>query len=117
MYLDTSNVTIKGKTYSRCLLRESYRENGKVKHRTIANLSDCSPEEMAAIKLAFEHKHNLEELTRHAPLAGEYATQQGPSVGAVAILHGLAKELGIASALGHDRQGKLAPLASHCTRH
>jgi hypothetical protein len=27
-----------GKTYARYLLRESYREDGKVKHRTIANL-------------------------------------------------------------------------------
>ena len=58
MYLDKSKVTIKGKTYSRCLLRESFRENGKVKHRTIANLSQCSPEEIAAITLAFEHKHD-----------------------------------------------------------
>jgi len=108
MYLDKSKVTIKGKTYSRCLLRESFRENGKVKHRTIANLSQCSREEISAITLAFEHKHNLEALKRPAPLESLYATRQGPSVGAVAVLHGLACELGIASALGNDRQGKLA---------
>ena len=108
MYLDKSKVTIKGKTYSRCLLRESFRENGKVKHRTIANLSQCSPEEIAAITLAFEHKHNLEALKRPVPLESLYATRQGPSVGAVAVLHGLACELGIAAALGNGRQGKLA---------
>lgn len=108
MYLDKSKVTIKGKTYSRCLLRESFRENGKVKHRTIANLSQCSPEEIAAITLAFEHKHNLEALKRPVPLESLYATRQGPSVGAVAVLHGLACELGIAAALGDERQGKLA---------
>jgi len=39
--------------YVRHLLRQSYRENGKVKHRTIANLSSCSAEEIEAIKLAF----------------------------------------------------------------
>jgi transposase len=108
MYLDKSKVTIKGKTYSRCLLRESFREKGKVKHRTIANLSQCSPEEIAAITLAFEHKHNLEALKRPVPLESLYATRQGPSVGAVAVLHGLACELGIAAALGNGRQGKLA---------
>lgn len=108
MYLDKSQVTIKGKVYSRCLLRESYRETGKVKHRTVANLSKCSPEEIAAITLAFEHKHNLEALKGPAPLENLYTTRQGASVGAVAILHGLAGELGIAAALGHDRQGKLA---------
>ena len=108
MYLDKSKVTIKGKTYSRCLLRESFRENGKVKHRTIANLSQCSPQEIAAITLAFEHKHNLDALKRPVPIESLYATRQGPSVGAVAVLHGLACELGIAAALGNDRQGKLA---------
>jgi transposase len=108
MYLDTSKVVIKGKLYSRCLLRESYRENGKVKHRTIANLSKCSAEEIAAVKLAFEHKHDIESLTRPNPIKEQYSTQQGSSVGAVAVLHGLARDLGIADALGHGRQGKLA---------
>ena len=108
MYLDSSNITVKGKVYSRCLLRESFRENGKVKHRTIANLSKCSSEEIAAIKLAFEHKHNLDALNRPEPLKQKYATGQGASVGAVAVLYGLAKELGIAAALGNHRQGKLA---------
>jgi len=43
MYVDVSKS--QGK-YTRYLLRESYRENGKVKHRTIANLSLCSEEEI-----------------------------------------------------------------------
>jgi len=76
MYLDKSKVTIKGKTYSRCLLRESFRENGKVKHRTIANLSQCSPEEIAAITLAFEHKHDLAALKRPVPLESLYRLVQ-----------------------------------------
>jgi transposase len=109
MYLDASLTRRKGKTYSRVLLRESYREAGKVKHRTIANLSKCSPEEIAAIKLAFEHKHDLEALTRSSPSRQEdFTLRQGLSVGAVGILHGLAAELGITRALGSDRQGKLA---------
>jgi len=61
MYLDTSSITIKGKTYTRCLLRESYRQGKKVKHNTVANLSNCSEEEIAAIRLALRHKKNLSE--------------------------------------------------------
>jgi hypothetical protein len=40
------------KIYRSILLRESYREGGKVKKRTIANLSHCTAGEIGAIKLA-----------------------------------------------------------------
>jgi len=108
MYLDTCKVRANGKVYTRVLLRQSFRENGKVKHRTIANLSKCAPEEIAAIKLAFEHKHDLESLARTAAQRTDFTLRQGPSVGAVAVLQGLAGELGITAALGDERQGKLA---------
>ena len=108
MYLDTCKIQAKNKVYTRVLLRESFRENGKVKHRTIANLTKCSPVEIAAIKLAFEHKHDLETLARAAAESASFTLRQGPSAGAVAVLQGLAGELGITAALGDDRQGKLA---------
>ena len=44
------------KTYESIWLRESYRENGKVKTRNIANLKNCSEEEITAIELALKHK-------------------------------------------------------------
>jgi hypothetical protein len=69
-----------GQTYTRYLLRESYREEGKVKHRTIANLSHCSPQEIEAIRLALRHKENLQALT---PADLPVVLQQGPSIGAV----------------------------------
>ena len=70
MYLDTCKVSSGKKVYTRVLLRESYREDGKVKHRTIANLSKCSDQEIAAIKLALQHKHDLAmALTRIDPTA------------------------------------------------
>jgi len=47
------------KIYNSILLRESYREDGKVKKRTIANLSNCTPDEIAAITLALKHKDDL----------------------------------------------------------
>lgn len=36
-----------GKTYQTILLWQSYREGGRVKNRTIANLTHCKPEEIA----------------------------------------------------------------------
>ena len=59
MYVDSSPTTINGKTYWRHLLRKSYREGGKVKHHTVANISKCSPEEIEAIRLALRHKKDL----------------------------------------------------------
>ncbi|MGQ9650063.1 MAG: hypothetical protein ACUVXJ_08130 [Phycisphaerae bacterium] len=66
MHLDSSRVTINGKTYTRHLLRESYRENGKVKHRIIANISNGLPAEIEAIRLALRHKDELQELVTAA---------------------------------------------------
>ena len=47
MYVDICKYKRGNKTYKRVLLREGYREGGKVKHRTLANLSHCSDEEIA----------------------------------------------------------------------
>jgi len=57
MYVDRTTVkTKKGKKLGSILLRQSYREKGKVKKRTIANISKCSPDEINAIELALKHK-------------------------------------------------------------
>lgn len=129
MYLDTSNVrSAKGVAYSRVLLRSSFRVEGKVKHRTLGNLSDCSETEINAIRLALKHKDQLADLLERealnpqpskppkaglrsaAAVAAEAVPSfvQGPGVGAIAVLQGLAGDLGIAAALGDDREGRLA---------
>ena len=106
MYVDTSTVhTSTGKSYTRHLLRKSYREEGKVKHRTIANLSSCTPEEIEAIRLALAHKHHLSALVN---LKDDLRLEQGLSVGAVWTVFSVAKRLGIVDALGSSRAGKLA---------
>ena len=51
-----------GRTYVSILLRHSYREGGKVLKRTIANLTHCPPEDVAAIELALQHKDELAAL-------------------------------------------------------
>lgn len=105
MYVDTSTVRRNGKSYTRYLLRESYRDQGKVKHRTIANLTHCSPAEIEAIRLALRHKHDLTELSA---LNAAVELEQGPSLGAVWLVHDLARQLGVDKALGTSREGKLA---------
>ena len=105
MHLDTIRSSKNGRHYFCHLLRETFREKGKVKHRTIANLSHCPEDEIEAIRLALKHKGNLAEL---AGLQDGLAMRQGLSVGAVFVLHSIAKRLGIAAALGTTQQAKRA---------
>jgi len=91
--------------YTCYLLRENYREGGKIKHRTIANLSACSTEEIQAMRLALKHKKDLAALLATCP---EVTLRQGLSVGAVWLVYAMAKQLGIAEALGSSTEGKLA---------
>ncbi len=105
MYLDRSHVTVHGRTYHRVLLRQSFRQDGKVKHRTIANLSACSDQEINAIALAFQHKKDLDSLQ---PSSGPLQLRQGLCFGAVWVLHTLAQRTGLLAALGSARQGALA---------
>jgi len=106
MYLDRSKATLGGKTYHRVLLRQSYRLKGKVKHRTIANLSACSEEELEAIELALRHKKDLPHL--QAVAEAHLDLRQGLGCGSVALLLQVARRIGLVEALGNDRQGKLA---------
>lgn len=105
MYVDTSRITRGGKTYTRHLLRESYRANGKVRHRTIANVSHCSAAEIEALRLALRHKEELEHL---GTLTDSLILKQGLSFGAVWTVYHVARRLGIEQALGTTREGKLA---------
>ena len=107
MYLDTSTVKQGDKSYTRHLLRESYREGKKVRHRTIANLSHCSDEEIAAIRLALRHKKNLTELTTKDKEQA-FSQRQGLSVGAVWSVYDIARQIGVVEAFGTTRDGKLA---------
>src|SRR5271157_3231928 len=93
-----------GKTYESIFLRESFRQDGKVKKRDIANLTHCDPAEIAAIELALKHKGDLAAL---ASLDG-VLLQEGASVGAVWTAAEIARRLGLDQALGTDFSGQLA---------
>ena len=104
MFIDSATIKRNDKTYTRHLLRSSFRENGKVKHKTIANLSSCTDDEIKGIKLALKHKKNLFELCS----INDVKTVLAKRIGAVWALKVIADRLGITKALGNDLNGKLA---------
>lgn len=106
MYIiQTKTPSKSGKPYVCTLLRESYRQGNRVKNRTIANLSHCKAEEIAALRLALAHKDDLAEL---GSITESVGLHEGLSVGAVWTVWTVAKRLGLEKALGINRAGKLA---------
>ncbi len=101
MYVDIS----KSGRSRRVLLRESYRERGKVRKRTLANISNCSDESIAILQLALRHSDQLPEL-----LSGpaEIEMSHGKSVGAVFVAMEVARRCGVVSSLGSGREADLA---------
>lgn len=81
------------------LIRESYREHGKVKSRTLANISHWDPARIAALRRAL--RGDFDHLAAADPTAG-------PVFGLLYVLKRVADELGITAALGKSRPGKLA---------
>ncbi|MHB8360536.1 MAG: IS1634 family transposase [Thermoplasmataceae archaeon] len=105
MHVEEGKTRIGGKEYTRVLIRDSYREGNKVKHRTIANISKCSPNEILAIKLALKYKENLADFLIDR---NDIDTNQGLSVGAVFSLFKTAQDLNIVKALGNTEKAKRA---------
>ena len=93
-----------GKTYESIYLRESFREDGKIKKRNIANLTHCDPAVIAAIELALKHKADLSVLGS----LDSVQLHEGASVGAVWVAAAIARRLGLDQALGTDFNGQLA---------
>jgi hypothetical protein len=99
---------------SRCiLLRESYRENGKVKNRTLANLTALPAEALEALKHTLRQPAQARTTAQSsaapsAAMAPAVTVTQGLSIGAVATVYQVAQPLGIRQVLGNSRQGKLA---------
>jgi len=93
-----------GKVYESVWLRQSYREDGQVKTRNVANLKHCRREEIDAIELALKYKGDLAVLGSRR----EVKLKEGLSVGAVWTVYEVARRLGIEKVLGTSRAGKLA---------
>ena len=104
MYIDRQDFTLKNeKTYTRILLRESYRKDGKVKKRTIANISKLPPLVVDAIGIALKKGQNISKEVS----TSKVKTILGPSIGAVITLNKICAELKITKMLGKSRLAKL----------
>ena len=103
MHVDICKTKRGNKKYTRALIRESYRENGKVKKRTLANISSCSDEEIQAIKLSLQYKGDLVDAVNSL---GEICSKQGLSVGAVFVLYKVASRLNIVKCLGKSEEAR-----------
>jgi transposase len=81
------------------LLRESFREDAKVKNRTLANLSSWPAARIDALRRLL--RGEFDHLSASDPTCG-------PVFGLLHALHQVASSLGLAGALGQKRLGKLA---------
>ena len=89
VHVETVTKTYKGKVYKSVLLRRSYREDGKVKHETVGNLSDLPDDAVAYIK---------RRLAGESPVIGDgdsFRIVRSLPHGNVAAVLGTAKNIGL----------------------
>jgi len=101
MYLTVTRKKYKDTYHEQILLRESYREDGKVKTRTIANLTNQPKHQIEAIAVALK-------LKKDEPLFNESTQKQGYTVGFSLVILFIAKLLGIIKAIGKTYEAKIA---------
>jgi hypothetical protein len=82
------------------LLRESFRQNGKVKNRTLANLSRWPAARIEALRRLLRGEFDQAADASPAP-------RLGPVFGLLFVLKRIAERLGIGAALGPSRLAKL----------
>ncbi|HZT71611.1 MAG TPA: IS1634 family transposase [Terriglobia bacterium] len=82
------------------LLRETFRQDGKVKNRTLANLSHWPRARIEALRRLLRGEFDQAADWASAP-------QLGPVFGLLFVLKQIAEALGIGRALGHSRLAKL----------
>jgi hypothetical protein len=88
------------------LLRESFREKGVVKKRTIANLTKWPPTLVEDMKNSLAGKSDDKHRNT---LSGDIDNfQSGPVFGVLAVLKKIADEIGLTTALGTTRLARLS---------
>ena len=93
MYLTVTRKKYKDTYHEQILLRESYREDGKVKTRTIANITNQPKHQIEALAVALKTK-------KDEPLFNTSTQKQGYTIGLSLVILFIAKLLGILSAIG-----------------
>lgn len=106
MYLQEHNRKKGNKTYKTVYLVESFREEGKVKKRYIANLSHCPDNILRAINNELKHPETVSTYN-----IDSVRFEQGKSFAGLFVVQKICKHLGIQAAMGKDiRQSGLAIL-------
>jgi len=92
MYIAELKKKQGSKIYKTILIRESYRDNGKVKHRTIANISKLPAEHIRQLKASFKgEKSNIK--------ISDLGTGRSYEYGGSFVLRELAKDIGLDKAI------------------
>lgn len=94
VHVATTTRIVNGKVYRSYLLRRSYRENGKVKHQTLGNLSHLPLDLMDTIR---------RRLAGDAPQGGPWELVRSLPHGHVAAVLGLLRQIGLEGVLGSRR--------------
>jgi hypothetical protein len=93
VHVATTRRHYKDKVYETTLLRRSYREGGKVKTETLANLSHLPPETIALIRESLAGK-------THVQAGADFEIERSVPHGHVAAVWAMADKLGLVSLLG-----------------
>jgi len=100
------------KTYESVLLRRTYREGGKVKHETLANLKALPADAVAAVEATLKG-------SRLVPAGSEFSIARSLPHGHVAAVAAMARQLGLPALLGpacRSRDLVLALIVSRVVR-
>lgn len=101
MYVAYTKKRYKDKVYTQVLLRESYRENGEVKSRTIANITNMPKEKVEALALVLKSKDG-------SSVVDTQMQSQGKTVGFSLVIIYILKLLGVFKAFATTFEAKVA---------
>ncbi len=99
MFIKENIKKVGNKIYTTTLLVEGYRENGKVKHNTISNLTKWPSILVDELKKIIKGGK--------VDLLDDLENEQGKAIGALYVLHQIAKKMGIIKVLGSSNFSKL----------
>ncbi len=99
MFVITTKKEYKGTIHKQILLRESYREDGKVKSRTLLNLTNKPKEQVEAVVAALKNKDDIVTAKQQ---------YQGKTIGFSFVIIFIMKLLKISSAVGKTFEAKTA---------
>ena len=109
MHVVTTRRTYKDRLYETHLLRRTFREDGKVKNETLANLSHLPPEAVEAVRRVLRGERLVAD-------TDAFAIERSLRHGDAAAVLGMARRLGFAELLGPPSPVRDAALGLICAQ-